>query len=78
MNTFIDQVFQLAFGENAIDNGYSEEEVLERLQEMIQEFPRFKGYLDNLYKDIPKATSEQKLFFENIDLLITDFEDNVL
>jgi hypothetical protein len=37
VHDFLEQAFELAFGDGALDKGYSRTEVIDRLKEMIQE-----------------------------------------
>ena len=44
---FIEEVFEIAFGDNAINRDYSMGEVLDRLMEFSDDALRYNGELDN-------------------------------
>jgi hypothetical protein len=46
-NTFKEMVYKIAFGDNAINKGYSDKEVLDKLLEHSQELIKFKNKVIN-------------------------------
>jgi hypothetical protein len=44
METFLEEIYEIAFGDDAINKGYTSEEVLQRLQDMSDDAYTYEKY----------------------------------
>lgn len=62
---FRNKIYELAFGDNAINNGYTDEEVLEKIEHYVSQFPLFREYLETIQANLD---TEHPSYAEDHDL----------
>jgi len=66
IDNFLEKTFEIAFGDGAINKGYTLEEVIERLQSFSDESHEANMILLGEYSSIDDFEKAKKEFFDNI------------